>query len=127
MALLCIRVVNRTAEVEGTVMRFTSRAGILTKDDLALLNSKVVTSLFVPELENTTTITKLNYFRHLINRTQMEHFARTRSQNIYIFPASHSRTKSLDLRSLPVKQLLQQTDQGTQILFPGLFLYTMNT
>src|SRR5579871_1803976 len=56
----------------------------------------------------------------------MEHFARARSQKIYIFPALHTRTKStgpVNLR-LRIDDLLQQPNQGTQIPFPGLFFYT---
>lgn len=36
------------------------RAAILTEDDLILLNSKTTMSLLVPEIENTTTVVKLN-------------------------------------------------------------------
>jgi hypothetical protein len=53
-----------------------ARAATLTEDDLALLNSKTITSLLAPELENATTVVKLNVIRHHVNRLQMEHFAR---------------------------------------------------
>lgn len=101
-----------------------ARAAALTEDDLALLNSKTTTSLLTPELENATTLVKLNAVRHHINRIQMEHFARTRSQRIYIFPALHHRIKSTLPSRLCAEDLLQQTDQGTRIPFPGLFMYT---
>ena len=52
-----------------------ARAASLTEDDLALLNSKVITSFQKPELEGATTIVKLNTLCHHINCTQMEHFA----------------------------------------------------
>jgi hypothetical protein len=101
-----------------------ARAAILTEDDLALLNSKTTTSLLAPELENATTVVKLNVLRHHVNRLQMEHFARTRSQRIYIFPALHNRVRTTGPSRLLAEDLLQQTDQGTRIPFPGLFLYT---
>ena len=72
------------------------------------------------------TIVKLNSLRHHINRAQMEHFARSRSQNIYIFPALHSRTKSVGPSLLSLEHLLQQFDKGTAIPFPRLLLYTKN-
>jgi hypothetical protein len=52
-----------------------ARAAALTEDDLAFLNSKVLTSLFALGLENTTTIVKLNTLQHYINYVQIEHFA----------------------------------------------------
>ena len=101
-----------------------ARAATLTEDDLALLNSKTATSLLSPDLENATTVVKFNVLRHHVNRLQMEHFARTRSQRIYVFPALHSRVRTTGPSRLYAEHLLQQTDQGTRIPFPGLFLYT---
>lgn len=65
---------------------------------------------------------------HLPHLRQLEHFARTRSQPIWIFPASHTRTKPTDATTtrLKAEDLLKQTDQGTKIPFPGLFLYSRN-
>jgi hypothetical protein len=101
-----------------------ARAATLTEDDLALLNSKTATSLLTPNLENATTVVKLNVLRHHVNRLQMEHFARTRSQRIYVFPATHTRVRTTCPSSLCAEDLLLQSDQGTKIPFPGLFLYT---
>jgi hypothetical protein len=101
-----------------------ARAAALTEDDLALLNGKTTTSHLMPELENAATVVKLNAVRHHINRIQMEHFARNLSQKTYVFPAAHNRVKSADCSRLRAEELLQQTDQGTKIPFPGLFLYT---
>jgi hypothetical protein len=98
-----------------------ARAGALTEEDLALLNSKVVTSLFSPELEGATNVVKSNALRHHVNHVQMEHFARSRSQRIYIFPAQHRRVPSSRLR---IEDLLRQKDQGTRNPFQGLFFYT---
>jgi hypothetical protein len=100
-----------------------ARSAALTEEDLCLLNNKVVTSLFKLEMEGATTVVKLNVLRHHINRVQMEHFARSRSQRIYIFPAQHSRVASAS-SSLRIDDLLQQTDQGTKVPFQGLFFYT---
>ena len=81
-----------------------------------------------PRMECATATTKLNSVRHLINRTQIEHFAITRSQTICIFPAEHGRIKTTNTikTRLRAEDLLQQPDQGTKIPFPGLFLYTRN-
>lgn len=105
-----------------------ARAATLTEDDLALLNSKVITSLAAPQLEDTTTVVKLNSLRHQVNRIRMELFAHSRSQKIYVFPALHTRTKSTGTMNLRLRadSLLQLPDQGTKIPFPGLFLYTPN-
>ena len=69
-----------------------------------MLNSKVITSLFTPELKDTTSIVTKNALRHHLNRLQMEHFALSRGQSIYIFPARHSRTKSTSLSRASPKQ-----------------------
>jgi hypothetical protein len=103
-----------------------ARAATLTEDDLALLNSKIITSLLAPELENATTVVKLNVLRHHVNRLQIEHFACTRSQKIYVFLAIYSRVRTTGLSRLCTEDLLQQSDQGTKIPFPGLFLYTLH-
>jgi hypothetical protein len=105
-----------------------ARTGTLTEGDRTFLNSKTITSLISPQLEDATTVVKLNSLRHQVNRVRIEQFARTRSQNVFIFPALHTRTKStgpINLR-LRADDLLQQPDQGTKIPFPGLFLYTPN-
>jgi len=101
-----------------------ARASALTEEDLALLNTRVITSLFMPELEGATFVAKLNALRHHLNLIRTEHFARCRSQRIYIFPAQHSRTTSASSSPLYLEDLLQQRDQGTRIPFQGLFLYT---
>lgn len=103
-----------------------ARSGSLTDNDLSFLNSKVITSLADPQLEGTTTVVKRNSIRHLVNRIQMEKFARSRNQRIYIYPANHTRTKSTGPGNLRLRadDLLQQPDQGATIPFPGLFLYT---
>lgn len=105
-----------------------ARRAALTQTDVDRLNTKVISSLLEPWIECATAITKLNSVRHQINRIQMEHFARTRSQTICIFPAEHSRIKTTNPTKtrLRAEDLLQQPDQGTKIPFPGLFLYTKN-
>jgi Helitron helicase-like domain at N-terminus/PIF1-like helicase len=100
------------------------RTTTCTEDDVAMLNSKAITSLFTPELEDTTSIVRKNTLRHHLNRIQMEHFARSRGQRIYIFPALHSRTKSTSLSAVHAEELLRLPDQGANIPFPGLFFYT---
>ena len=101
-----------------------ARTASLTEDDLDSLNQKVITSLFTPQLKNVTTVAKLNVLRHHINRIQMEHFARSRSQRIFVFAAQHDRVKSTPPSAVYLEELLQQMDQGSRIPFQGLFLYT---
>ena len=105
-----------------------ARKGTLTEADRSFLNSKTITSLVSPQLEDATTVVKLNSLRHQVNRVRLEEFARTRCQNIYIFPARHTRTRSTGPMNLRLRagDLLQQSDQGTKVPFPGLFLYTPN-
>src|SRR5947207_13173546 len=90
-----------------------ARAASLTEKDLDLLNTKVATSLLTPELENATTIVKLNALRHHINHVKLDHFTQSRSQRIFIFPAQHSRVASASSSNLRVEDLLQQTHEVT--------------
>jgi hypothetical protein len=53
-----------------------ARAGPFTEDDLTFSNSKVITSLVVPELDGVAIVVK----RNKVNRIRLEHFARTRNQ-----------------------------------------------
>jgi hypothetical protein len=76
------------------------------------------------DLEGTITVVKLKVLRHRINHVQMEHFARSRPQCIFIFTAQHSRVKSILSSALHLEDLLQQMDQSAKIPFQGLFLYT---
>jgi hypothetical protein len=109
---------------------FLSRArfGAFTEEDLAFLNSKVITSLVDPELDGVPIIVKRNHLRHQVNRIRLEDFARKRGQRVYIFPAEHTRTTCKDPtgRRLLVDDLLQLQDDGSRIPFAGLFMYTQN-
>ncbi|KAL3494400.1 hypothetical protein BJX62DRAFT_223194 [Aspergillus germanicus] len=63
----------------------------------------------------------------IINRLQIDRFARSRLQKIYIFPALHTRTKSSSPTNLRLHadDLLGLPEQGTTVPSPGLFLYTL--
>lgn len=74
-----------------------------------------------------TAITKLNALRYIINRIQIEHFARMRNQRIFIFPTLHTRinfSTAMNL-SLRINDLLGLSDYRTKVLFLGLLLYTL--
>lgn len=105
-----------------------ARSGTLTSDDLSTLNSKAISSLGDPRLQNSPAIVKLNSLRHVINRLQIERFARARHQKIFIFPALHTRTKSSGPIPLQLRadDLLGLPEQGAKIPFPGLILYTLS-
>jgi hypothetical protein len=104
-----------------------ARSAALTEDDLTLLNTKVITSLVDPRLqEDSTIVVRLNTLRHQVNRVQMEQFARSRGQKIFAHVLIHTRTKSTGPRNLRLyaDDLLAVPEQGMKIPFPGLFLYT---
>lgn len=105
-----------------------ARTGSLTHDDMLTLNSKTITSLSDPHLHNATTVAKMNALRHVVNRFQIERFARTREQKIIIFPALHTRTRSSNTTNLQLcaDNLLGLPEQGSKVPFPGLILYTLS-
>jgi PIF1-like helicase len=101
-----------------------ARSGSLAQNDVDMLNTKVVSSIISPHLDDATFIVQRNSLRHSINRCRLHHFASTRSQFLYIFPAEHSRTKSTSKFQLRLEDLLLHPDDGTKCPFPGLFIYT---
>jgi hypothetical protein len=105
-----------------------ARTGTLTYDDMLTLNSKAVTSLADPYLQDTTIVAKLNVLRHVINRFQVERFARARQQKILIFPTLHTRTRSSDTTDLQLRadDLLGLPEQSSRVPCPGLILYTLS-
>jgi len=103
-----------------------TRQAALTEDDVTRLNAKTIPSLTDADSENATIIVKLNTIRHPMNRIRLESFARRKSQRIYVFAATHSRTKSTGPTNLRLQahDLLLQPDRSAQIPFPGLLFYT---
>ncbi|CRL26007.1 unnamed protein product [Penicillium camemberti] len=83
-----------------------ARTGTLTEADRSIINSKTITSLVSPHLDDATTVVKLNPLRHQVNRVRIDQFARTRCQEVYIFPALHTRTRLL---ALPTCDFVQTT------------------
>lgn len=71
-----------------------ARSGMLTADDLATLNSKAISSLADPQLQISPAVIKLNSLYYIINRLQIERFARRKNQKIFVFPAFYNRTRS---------------------------------
>ena len=103
-----------------------ARSGTLTPDDLTMLDSKVITSLADTFYQNATAVVQSNSLRHVLNRFQIERFARARQQKIFIFPALHTRTRSAAPTDLQLRadDLLGLPEQGTRVPFPGFILYT---
>lgn len=73
---------SEDAPFRGLLSR--ARTGTLTEADRSILNSKTITSLVRPQLEDVTTVVKLNSLRHQVNRVRIEQFARNRCQNVYL-------------------------------------------
>lgn len=117
---------RQTEDLKYRSLLTRARFGTLTYNDMLSLNSKVITSLDSLDLQKATAITKLNALRHVINRVQIERFARAKVQKIFIFPALHTRTKCSEATNLRLRadDLLSLPEQGTKVPFPGLLLYT---
>ena len=96
------------------------RNAAVTQADVDLLNTRVVTKLDPDD----TCIVRKNRLRHAINRLQIERFARSRGQTIYVFPAHHTRRrKARRWRDLDIDKLLELQD-SSDVKAPGLLLYT---
>ena len=57
--------------LDGSSMQNT----VLIKNDLILLNQKMIKFIFISELKNVIIIVKLNAFQYHINHFQMKYFA----------------------------------------------------
>jgi hypothetical protein len=108
-------------EFQGLLRR--ARAGTITAADVDALNAQVVQSLPAWDGLDSVCVTRSNKRRHHINRLQIRRFAEARGQDIYVFPAAHTRTKKKH-RGLRVDELLGTQDGEGTAKGPGLFLYT---
>ena len=72
------------------------RNGTITQADVDLLNTRVVSQLPAESEpgQKTACTVRRNKLRHTINRLQMERYARSRRQKIFIFPARHTMARS---------------------------------
>jgi hypothetical protein len=103
-----------------------ARAATITQADVDLLNTRVVTQLELRPDRINICIVRTNKLRHLINRLQIERFAQTRGQIIFIFPARHTRWKKPKrTHNLEVDALLEVQD-SSNVKGAGLLLYTQN-
>jgi hypothetical protein len=122
--IILVQQMRQAEALAFRVLLGRARAAILSEDDLGLLNSKTATPLLAPELENATSVVKLNVLRHHVHRLQMEHFGRTRSEKA----SSRRCTTVSGLRVRPVFMQRTSCNKLTKALaslgFPGLFLYT---
>ena len=90
--------------------------------DLETLNGQRTDSLYLSDGLDSVCVSRSNQRRHHINRLQMRRFAEARAQDIYVFPATHSRAKHAK-GGLKIDELLGIQD-GNDAKGPGLFLYT---
>jgi hypothetical protein len=103
-----------------------ARNATITQADVDLLNTRVVTRLESRPDRINTCIVRTNKLRHLINRLQIERFARSQGQKIFIFPARHTRwKKAKGTRNVEVDKLFEVQD-GSNVKGPGLLMYTQN-
>jgi len=103
-----------------------ARNAAITQADVDLLNTRVVTRLESRPDRINTCIVRSNKLRHLINRLQIERFAPSQGQKIFIFPARHTRwKKAKGARNPDVDKLLEVQDRS-DVKGPGLLMYTQN-
>ena len=100
-----------------------AREGTITTADVDSLNAKVLQCLPHYEGLDSVCVTRTNKRRHHINRLQMRRFVEALRQDIYVFPAAHTRTKKKH-RGLRVDDLLGIQDGDGNAKGLGLFLYT---
>jgi hypothetical protein len=100
-----------------------AREGTMTASDVDTLNEQFTQSLHLSDGVDSVCVSRTNQRRHHINRLQIQRFAEARAQDIYVFPAAHSRTKKVR-GGLRVDELLGSQDGEGTTKGPGLFLYT---
>jgi hypothetical protein len=100
-----------------------ARSGSTTMADMITLNGQVASQLPISNGLDTVCVTRLNRRRHMINRLQIMRFAKAQGQEVYIFPANHTRTQSRH-NDLPIDHILGTQDGEGMAKGPGLFYYT---
>ena len=103
-----------------------ARNATITQTDVDLLNTRVVTQLESRPDRINTCVVRTNKLRHLINRLQIENFARSRGQKIFIFPARHTRWKKAKGTHNPDVDKLLEVQDSSDVKGPGLLIYTQN-
>ena len=107
--------------IEQMRQRFDSDFQILLKraksdkfdiENVVLLNSRTATDLFSCESFDNVVVVQFNQTKHLINRLQIERFARSRNSKIFLFSAEHSRIKKNDDDLIQNELLLEKLDEN---------------
>ena len=94
--------------------------GAFTQADVSILNGKVVIGLTLNDSLNNIVIVQRNKTKDLINRFQIERFARFVGYDIVIFPAQHSCTKKEGREAILQKDLFPIQDGDCRATDPGL-------
>jgi ATP-dependent exoDNAse (exonuclease V) alpha subunit len=114
---------RQRGDLEFQDLLHRAREGTMTEADVTALNGRLTQSLPLGDGLESVCMTRANQRRHHINRIQIRRFAEARAQDIYVFPAAHSRTKKVR-GALKIDELLGTQDGEGSAKGPGLFLYT---
>jgi len=103
-----------------------ARNATLTEADVDMLNSRLIPRFeSLPDRPNTC-IVRANKLRFIINRQQYEPLARYQQQQIFLFPARHTRYKMASgTQNIDIDKLLELQDSSA-VKSPGLFTYVKN-
>ena len=102
-----------------------ARNGEMTMSDVETLNARHIKGMDA-DASDSVCIVRKNQLRHMVNRMQIEKFARARHQKIYAFPAHHSRVNTVNASHQPgLDIVLGIPDEGATSA-PGILLYTPN-
>src|SRR5437667_3831336 len=103
-----------------------ARNATITQADVDLLNTRVVTDLESHPDRINTCIVRTNKLRHLINCLQIERFAPSQGQKIFIFPACHTHwRKPKGMHNVKIDKLFK-VQEGSNVKGSGLLMYTQN-
>ncbi len=97
--------------------------GSLTQEDVNLPNSKIAKELLISNNLSSVVVVQSNAEKHLINCHQIYNFAKEKSQDVYIFPVSYTRSITRNENLVTSKKLFQVQDGGA-VAGPGLLYYT---
>ena len=81
-------------------------------ENVVLLNSRTATDLFSCESFDSVVVVQFNQIKHLINRLQIERFARSRNSKIFLFSAEHFRIKKDDDDLIQNELFLEKLDEN---------------
>ncbi len=104
-------------------MMTKARKDLFNIDNVTIVNSKIVVTILILNLDKQDVIVQQNAIWHTINRIQIKRFAKVHNRNIIIFSTEYLRTKKDGSQIVDNTNLLNVQDGKETCIGPGILYY----